>query len=351
MNIAILTIQSLNYGNRLQNYALQTVLDGLGNRTCSLRRDAGFHGTGKSNLRDVRIRLGAIRRGPGRYRSFRRFDRDFISFSSSVVSKEYVSPNLNSTNDCFVIGSDQVWNPDFGFNSDLEYLPMVPYGKKVAYAASFGVAEIAVNRERTAGLLEDIGAISVREAAGADIVRELTGRDVPVVLDPTLLLDPSDWMMVAKKPSGFYPDRPYAFKYILGDDVNDGRVAALADSRGLEVLDVMDGSLAAGPSEFVWLIAHSELVCTDSFHASVFALLHHRPLAIFERVSSDADMSSRFDTLCANFGLAGHRSSETSFCEDAVFGTDWDDVDVRLSGLRTSSLAWLGDALGDVARG
>lgn len=81
MNIAILTIQSLNYGNRLQNYALQTVLDGLGNRTCSLRRDAGFHGTGKTNLRDVRVRLGAIRRGPGRYRPFRRFDRDFIALS------------------------------------------------------------------------------------------------------------------------------------------------------------------------------------------------------------------------------------------------------------------------------
>lgn len=85
MNIAILTIQSLNYGNRLQNYALQTVLDGLGNHTCSLRRDAGFHGTGKSNLRDVRIKLGTIRRGPGRYRSFRRFDRDFISFSNSIT--------------------------------------------------------------------------------------------------------------------------------------------------------------------------------------------------------------------------------------------------------------------------
>lgn len=351
MNIAILTIQSVNYGNRLQNYALQTVLDGLGNRTCSLRRDAGFHGSSESKLRAVRHRLGVLRHWSDRYGSFRRFDRDFISFSDSVVSKEYVSRHLNSNHDCFVIGSDQVWNPDFDFNSDLEYLPMVSRGKKVAYAASFGVAGIAENRERTAGLLEDIGAISVREAAGADIVRGLTGRDAPVVLDPTLLLGPSDWAAVAKKPSGFHSGRPYVFKYILGDDVNDGRIAALADSRGLEVLDVMDGSLAAGPSEFVWLIAHSGLVCTDSFHASVFALLHHRPLAIFERVSSDADMSSRFDTLCANFGLAGHRSSESSFCEDAVFSTDWDDVDLRLDRLRASSLTWLRGALGGVARG
>ena len=54
------------------------------------------------------------------------------------------------------------------------------------------------NRERTAELLTKISAISVREAAGAGIIRELTGRDVPVVLDPTLLLGPSDWEKVSK---------------------------------------------------------------------------------------------------------------------------------------------------------
>ena len=95
---------------------------------------------------------------------------------------------------------------------------------------------------------------------------------------------------------------------------------------------------------------HSELVCTDSFHASVFALLHHKPLAIFERVSADADMSSRFDTLCANFGLVGHRSSEDSFGEDAIFAADWDDVEARLAKLRDASQAWLKSALNGVAR-
>lgn len=351
MKTAILTIQSVNYGNRLQNYALQVVLERFGNCVESLGREAGFRGPMVTKLKMVKRRLGSLSHRYDKLGSFARFDMQFVSFSNAVVSKEYVTPSLESSYDSFVIGSDQVWNPDFDFNSELEYLPMVSMEKKIAYAASFGVSEILENRERTAELLDGIKSISVREAAGADIVRDLTGREVPVVLDPTLLLDPADWQKVSVKPRKLDCSSPYVFKYVLGNDVNDGRIAALAASRGLEVIDVMDDALAIGPSEFVWLIAHSDLVCTDSFHASVFALLHHRPLAIFERVSADADMSSRFDTLCSNFGLVGHRSSEISFSEDAIFGTDWDVVEMRLAALRESSLVWLRSALDGVVRG
>ena len=304
-----------------------------------------------SKIKFFKKNLARLKHFHDRNSFFYKFDKRFIAFSKGTVVKEFITPGLLEFYSGFVIGSDQVWNPDFDFNSELEYLPMVPQQKKIAYAASFGVGEISANRERTAELLDGIKSISVREEAGAEIVRDLTGREVPVVLDPTLLLGPADWEKVSVKPRKVDRSVPYVFKYVLGDDVNDKRIAALAASRGLEVIDVMDDSLAVGPSEFVWLIAHSELVCTDSFHASVFALLHHRPLAIFERVSADADMSSRFDTLCSNFGLVGHRSSEESFGEDAIFGTDWDDVDARLASLRNTSLSWLEGALDGVARG
>lgn len=351
MKSAILTIQSVNYGNRLQNYALQTVLERCSNSVESLGREAGFRGSTATKLKTVKRKLGALGHRGDKLGSFRRFDMQFVAFSKSIVSKEYSSPGLASSYDNFVIGSDQVWNPDFDFNSELEYLPMVPSEKKIAYAASFGVSEITENRKKTAELLDGIKSISVREAAGANIVHDLTGRDVPVVLDPTLLLDPADWQKVSVKPEKVDCSSPYVFKYVLGNDINDERIAALAASRGLEVIDVMDDALAIGPSEFVWLIAHSDLVCTDSFHASVFALLHHRPLAVYERVSADADMSSRFDTLCSNFGLVGHRSSEAAFGEEAIFSTDWDGVEMRLAALRESSLAWLRGALDGVARG
>ena len=348
-----MTIQSVNYGNRLQNYALQSVLDGMGHHAESLLRYPGVDaGTPKQRLRAVKREVGLVlKHRSDRRGAFADFDKEFISFSGKVASRDFVSAGVGDSYDCFVIGSDQVWNPDFDFTSEVEYLPMVPADKKVSYAASFGVSEITESRARTAELLNGIKFISVRESAGADIVRDLTGRKAAVVLDPTLLLGPDDWNCVSKKPAKVDCGSPFVFKYVLGNDVNEKSIERMAQDRGLAIIDVMDPSLAIGPSEFVWLIAHSELVCTDSFHASVFALLHHKPLAIFERESADADMSSRFDTLCATFGLLGHRSSEDCFCDDAIFGTDWGAFESKLKELRSSSVEWLENAIGGVVLG
>lgn len=351
MKVAIQTIQSINYGNRLQNYALQTILESFGCEVRSLRRDAGFNGSLRSKVLNARQKIGTFKHMNDRVGAFRLFDKKNITFSKEIVSKDYISSNLDAAFDCFVIGSDQVWNPTFAFNSQLEYLPMVSYPKKISYAASFGVNEIKENREETAALLNKISYISVRERAGANIVKNLTGRDVPVVLDPTLLLNVERWQKVAIKPQFVESSMPYIFKYVLGDDLHDAWITNFAENYGYRVINAMDESLAIGPSEFVWLIAHSSLVCTDSFHASVFALLHHKPLGIFERAGLTADMSSRFDTFCSVFGLEGHRSSEPSFSESSIFQTDWADVDARRAALSDYSLGWLRYALDGVARG
>ena len=350
MKLGILTIQSVNYGNRLQNYALQHVLENYGYQVESLRRDGSIMGPLSSKVKYLKQCLGLLKHINDRNSLFREFNNRYINFSNGTATKEFISPGLLDSYSAFIIGSDQVWNPDFTFNSEFEYLPMVAPEKKIAYAASFGVSSIVSNRDETARLLNGIRSISVRESAGSNIVCDLTGRDVAVVLDPTLLLDSADWEAVSVKPKGVACDQPYLFKYVLGNDINNARIEELAASFRIAIIDVMDKSLNIGPSEFVWLISHSDLVCTDSFHASVFALLHHKPLAIFERVSTDADMSSRFDTLCSNFGLNGHRSSESSFGPKAIFSTDWDDVDARLAILRESSNNWLASALEGVAR-
>ena len=342
MNIGIVTIQSVNYGNRLQNYALQETLKKRGFSVQSLRRSP--NGVLWKSLVTVRDLLKN-----DWVKAFRDFDKQFVELSDLVLSTKRISVDIDASFDKFVIGSDQVWNPDFSFNSELEYLPMIDANKKLAYAASFGVSSIHRNTSRTAELLNDIPYISVREDAGAAIVRELTGRDVPVVLDPTLLVSVEDWSLVAKKPKCIDGiESPFVFKYVLGSDVNGEAIEVFARECGLVIIDAMDPSNRVGPSEFVWLIAYSSMVCTDSFHASVFALLHHKPLAIFERVSDDADMSSRFDTLCRLFGLRGHRSSEKEFSLNMVKRNDWVAFESRLSDLRLHSEKWLDDALGDV---
>lgn len=338
MRVGIMTIWSANFGNRLQNYALQETLRSLGCEAFTLRRE-------RMTLakRVKRVARGFLKRD--RLFSCRVFDDGFMRFSAETVSAEYVSLGLAGAFDWFVIGSDQVWNPEFPFNSELEYLPTVDVSRKVAYAASFGIEHIVAKRERTAELLNGIKHISVREHSAASLVKELTGRVVPVVLDPVMLLGAEDWRGLARRPKGFRSDGSFLVKYMIGDVLDDAKVAALARRSGLRVIDASDEGAPLGPQEFLWLLANASFVCTDSFHAAAFSVLFHVPFAVVSRRSSDGDMSTRLTTLLQLFGL------ENRFCPDGQPGSgmaavDWSDVDARLGRLRESSLLWLRSALG-----
>ena len=59
-----------------------------------------------------------------------------------------------------------------------------------------------------------------------------------------------------------------------------------------------------GPSEFLWLEANAFLVCTDSFHSSVFAFIMDVPFLVFDREQKNVvSMNSRIDTLIKTFKL------------------------------------------------
>lgn len=354
---AIVGIVSANAGNRLQNYALQQVLGcslGASYRVETLRRGYPEKNVQTSALKTARRHLRPLKRAykkmfcPDVLTAFKDFDKTWIDFSRLTLSVEQPQTfdSIASEYELFVIGSDQVWNPDFDMNSELEYLPFVAPAKKLAYAASFGVSDIVERRDRTRELLDGIPSISMRERAGADIVRDLTGREVSVVLDPTLLLSSQEWESVSKRPARIQGlDEPYLLKYVLGDDAQGQDIDSLARHRDLHVVELGDPNLPVGPAEFVWLISHAALVCADSFHASVFSIINSTPFIIFERVSKDADMSSRFDTLCGTFACNYRRFSHASFDLERCLDDDWARYQAVLSEEKTRSIAWLDSAL------
>ena len=340
MRVGILTLQSFNYGNRLQNYALQQVLLNMGHDVQSIRRAPdGVKESARNMVRDV------VKRDS--YARFRAFNRRHICYSKIVVSREYATPDFESSFDKFVIGSDQVWNPNFPMVSELDWLPTVSADRKVAYAASFGIASLGDHQESVSRLLRGFKWISMREEAGARIVADLTGATPPVVLDPTMLLDADAWSRFARKPKGLGCDSPYVLRYCLGNGTDDMLANDLARERGLGLLDLSANMDHVGPREFVWLLQHADAVCTDSFHGSVFSLIFHRPLVIAERSDANADMSSRLDTLCHAFGMEDCRASSESFEPSLIYGREWGSFEERLSELRESSTRWLQRALED----
>lgn len=338
MKVGILTLQSFNYGNRLQNYALQQALLNMGHDVQSIRRvPNGYRESARNTVRDI------VKRDS--YAKFRFFNHHYIRYSKVVVSREYTTPDFESCFDKFVIGSDQVWNPNFPMVSELDWLPSVSSDRKVAYAASFGVASLGDYQESVSHLLRGFKWVSMREEAGAIIVAVLSGLTPPVVLDPTLLLDADTWSRFAQRPKGLGCDSPYVLRYCLGNGTDDVLSNDLARERGLALLDLSTNMDLVGPREFIWLIQHADAVCTDSFHGSVFSLIFHRPLVIAERSDANADMSSRLDTLCRSFGMEDCRTSSKSFDPSLIYGREWCSFEERISELRESSTRWLKRAL------
>lgn len=324
--VAIVTqVGKSNFGNRLQNYALQELLRRHGVLPVTLRRQQ----VGIASLVKDAAKLDL----PGLWRHrFYRFDFRHVEFADEVLPEGDAYPQgLTERFDAFAIGSDQVWNPDYPNTGENDYLPQVPPQKKFAYAASFGVPQISANRERTAQMLNGIPCISVREEAGQKIVRDLTGREVPLVLDPTMMLGKDHWETVAKRPRGIGGvDRPYLALYLLGDPQTMDWVRQVAEERGLAIVDLTSYPAKLGPAEFVWVIAHAALVCTDSFHGSVFSILFHRPLVMFDRAGDQDMIASRIDTLCDGFGLWDLRYNRQCFDIQRAFEVDWPAVEEAL---------------------
>lgn len=205
--------------------------------------------------------------------------------------------------DFFVVGSDQVWNPNW-FTEQL-FLGFVPHEKKIAYSASIGAPEIPAHRkEFYRRTISDFNHVSVREEGSAKIVNELTGWTPIILPDPTLLLLKDEWLAVAQKPTWFNEkySRGYVLTYYLRK-FPPPEVKTLADKLNLPVINLLDtlnyDHFTVGPAEFVWLFANASLVFTNSFHGVAFSILFKRPF-INHEIKGDkdgADMGSRIPSL------------------------------------------------------
>lgn len=351
LKIGIVTICSSNYGNRLQNYALQTFLTNSGFDCETIRRESrnGIATKIKACLRSIASYIFHTK--GSRFRCFNRL----IRWSGDVLSQTQVPKDLGKRYDFFIVGSDQVWNPNFSFISENEFLTFADKHQRIALSASFGVSKLPPRfAEKYAELLNGIPNITVREDAGKEIVYRLTGRHVDVLLDPTMMLSKQEWQNIAKKPFGM-PKERYILIYFLSDPSETRRnyfqaVGRIAESTQIKIYDLstaIKGKYpAVGPAEFIFLIDHASLVCTDSFHASVFSILTDVPFLVFNRYSEEGNMASRIDTLLSRFGLEGHRYGQDCFSMKDLFRCDYDKAKQVITAEKSNYLNYLMNATG-----
>lgn len=258
-----------------------------------------------------------------------------------------------------VTGSDQLWSPA-GLPTNFYNLMFVPDNiRKISYASSFGVKYIPWYQiSRTREFLNRIDYISMRENRGSEIVKELTGKSVPTILDPVFMFDKEGWEQLI--PIEKENDESYIFAYFLGDNLQH-RIAVqeLAKKTGMKIValrhldqyvkaDESFGDYTAydvAPDGFLNLLRGARYVCTDSFHGSCFSIIHKKQFMVFNRYSEKSKHSknSRIDTLCHNLGLEGRRFD--GMVEMITNPIDYDTVYKTLSTLRDKANEYLDRAL------
>ncbi|MFA7689664.1 MAG: polysaccharide pyruvyl transferase family protein [Methanofastidiosum sp.] len=378
--IAIITLNDYkNFGNRLQNYATQEVLAFLGFIVETIPVDLTVKNSKINKTRGIKkiIVMGSKVRRSGlnlktfkkillftsaylkkakdgsnqekRIKTFKDFTLNYIRETNYVLSESNIPENLGDKYDYFIAGSDQIWNPFFTNGSSIYFLAFAPQNKRVAYSASFGLSEMpTIHIENYRLGLSEIHRISVREKDGAGIVKELTGKDVIVTLDPTIMITKNKWLTIAKE-SKHNPRCNYLLTYFLGDINKDAKqkIKYIAKNNNLKIIHLNNPrnseTYIIGPSEFIDYINSASLVCTDSYHGSIFSILLERPFVVFERTVKDFSMYSRIETLLDKFDLNNRK--DVNIKDNQVFDIDFESVRPIIDIEREKALNYLKEAL------
>ena len=363
MRVGIVTFHcSYNFGSALQAYALREQLKSLGHEAQIIdyrSRNYRFYKLFRfARPKDMFNNLLTLRKNILRRHSFERFIFEVLSPTARSYSykNEKNMTELADSFDCFVCGSDQIWNLDCtGGPVGPFFLDFAGDKRRVAYAPSLAHTSFNPNNyteliKRYIGeQLDRFYAISVRELSTVPIFQSLTSNEIDVCLDPTLLLNGEEYKaIVSKAPI----EGSFIFAYMLEESPSVIEQAErVAKEFGDRIVYVAPTNLTLnvpsinlygiGPSEFLDLVARADAVITNSFHATVFSLLMGTP---FQTISTKLS-GSRMEDLLESLGEADHLISHPT--NELPVAANPAAFMPKLESLRAHSLAFLYRALAD----
>lgn len=296
-----------------------------------------------------------------RKKAFKDFIGTNLKMSKEYSSLEEVGEDVNKY-DLIMLGSDQLLNPKdiiFGYHT----LSFVPDNiKKVSYAASFGLSQLPFYvRKKAIENLRRFDYFSAREIRGAEIYHELTGKNAKVVVDPTLLIDKSEWDNISGNSS--LVEGKYIFCYFIGKNTAHREIAKrLSELTGYKIIlirhidefiksDEMFGDIAindAGPKEFINLIKNAEYVLADSFHATIFSIIFQKKYFVLNRFTNNSagSTNSRIDSLLKKLNLEDRRISNQDELEQRYkLEINYEDTQKLLNQWKNESKEYLKEAM------
>lgn len=294
MNIKVITRHTpSNYGSLLQSIATIKAIESLGH-SCEVidywkLDETGLNGiitslNGKPSWKKNRIKrlIYIALRYPGERISSSRFNKMRKRYLN-LTSRCYSVDDLKRLDaDVFMTGSDQVWGPLLnGKFDDAYFLSFVSNEKpRVSYASSFGRTEFSESIiSEYKNFLSKYDTITVRENNAVSLLQNWNIKCDGQVLDPTLLLDASQWSKYIKGDI----NRDYVLIYEIHNNPHlDYYAKKFAKHVNLPLIRISPmlhqinrgGKFVLCPEVGVFLsyIKNAKYMITDSFHGTAFAI-------------------------------------------------------------------------------
>lgn len=286
---------------------------------------------------------------------FDRFYRKNLRQTEKVYRNSKEAEELNDKYDFFVIGSDQVWNPVCNGDDSAFLLDFVKDGRKrISYSPSFGMTEVdGAHKVVYSDNLKKFAHIGVREVVGQQIVKELTGKDATLVLDPVLLLTKEQWGEVTpikERKDSFifsYTNRDTQMEDFLrtGYQIGDRKHYVL--SRYTKPGDFFNSGVRVkyymSPEEFLWVINNADLVVSASFHCIAMSIILNKQFVAI--ITGDEGKDERLLSMLHALGLGDRILKEGMTCEDVNLPINYESVNQRIEEMKKQSVNYLMNAL------
>lgn len=224
---------------------------------------------------------------------------------------------FNSFN-LLISGSDQIWNPNWYhrfYYADYDGVTT----RRISYAPSMGVMTIEPEvKPEIRRSVSKYDVVSVREDKAVSLLEPYSKNKPVVVVDPTLLLDSDDWASIF--PSiGKTAKEDYVLGIFLEGTIRHMHAARrFATEKHMKYVYVPYSGISyyqpgeryadAGLEDLLELFRNAKYVVTDSFHMTVFSIIHRKQFYTFARFKENliTSTNSRIRNLLRMSGLQDH---------------------------------------------
>ena len=348
MKISILTFsKESNFGANLQCYALCKTLQDMGHRV---------------DIIDIQLPKVFF----SWYTTLLQIPQDFLFFLFRKKHLNYFTKKYKTVaelqdgqhkSDLYIVGSDQVWNPDITKRLDplVYFFSFLSDGThRISYAASFGTEswQSPAIKDEVKALLHKFNAVGAREQTGMAICKDTFGIEARLVVDPTLLLASYDGICGKYNPQRETNELVY-FTFIR-NKAEQSVITEFSKANHLQAIALRSNRSIPGFRQRIyasvsgWLnsIRYAKLVVTNSFHCMVFCILFHKK---FVAVPAHTGRTTRQEGLLEQLGLSDHFCKETSdlykTMEHVIHqDVDYAIIDMKIQKMREESLDFLREA-------